>query len=307
MSSTTATANPQPIVPHYGNGNPQYQYYNNYGLSPSQAPPHPDRSYAAGVTSTASKFDPYYETAHPPTNIAFNSPPPPSLTEIHTEFTASSHHTTAPEVDLLNDSTLAAKIPTATRLTEQEMMDQDYQFALRLAAQLEAEDAAVRAKAQSKSNGNYQVSSEVMASQSRALTDAKRRNHEQAYHTVAAMGSYGDTEYGSITSTALTVPMNIPSSHNPTGSDAVHPSRPQWKQTRGTKTAAGATTGAIIGGVAFGPAFPIGMVLGGAAGGYAANKISKTGERRAQRKWEQNNFQKGTQQSLAVSHDAPLV
>jgi hypothetical protein len=83
----------------------------------------------------------------------------------------------------------------------------------------------------------------------------------------------------------------VPQSHNPSGSDAVHPNRYGMKQARKVKTATGATGGAIIGGVLFGPAWPLGMVVGGAAGGVAAKQISKAGERRAQRKYEKRNFQ----------------
>ncbi|KAG7339110.1 hypothetical protein IV203_025839 [Nitzschia inconspicua] len=83
----------------------------------------------------------------------------------------------------------------------------------------------------------------------------------------------------------------VPRSHNPSGSDAVHPRRAEMKQARKVKTAGAATGGAIVGGIIFGPAWPLGVVVGGAAGAVAGKQISKAGERRAQRKWEKKSFQ----------------
>ena len=101
--------------------------------------------------------------------------------------------------------------------------------------------------------------------------------------------------------------LQVPKSKNPTGSDAVHPHRLAWKADRGAKTTAGAVTGAIVGGICAGPLFPVGMYLGAAAGGYAVNKVSKHGERKAQRKWEKTTFQKNCKQSMVVKYDAVFV
>jgi hypothetical protein len=135
------------------------------------------------------------------------------------------------------------------------------------------------------------IPSEIIASQERALAEAKQRAVTRTSNSLTTT-----------TSGALvpSIPV-VPESNNPTGSDAVHPNRLVWKQTRGTKTCAGAAGGAIVGGVIFGPAFPVGMVLGGAAGGYVTNKLSKHGERRAQRKWEQSNYQQAAAHSQ-VAH-----
>jgi len=101
--------------------------------------------------------------------------------------------------------------------------------------------------------------------------------------------------------------LQVPKSTNPSGSDAVHPSRPVWKATRGAKTTTGALAGAVVGGICAGPLFPIGIYVGGAAGAYATNKISKIGERRAQRCWEQSNFQKAAKQSMVIKCNAVFV
>lgn len=66
------------------------------------------------------------------------------------------------------------------------------------------------------------------------------------------------------------------------------------KKQRKRKTAAGAVGGMVVGGLALGPA---GVFLGAAAGAVATNKICKARERRAQRKYEQENFQQGAEQS----------
>lgn len=138
---------------------------------------------------------------------------------------------------------------------------------------------------------------EIIASQERALEQAKQRGSSGSSGSNTAMTSYGPTDQL----------ISVPTSHNPTGSDAVHPHRMQWKQNRGGKTAAGATGGAIIGGIVMAPVFPIGMAIGGAVGGYAANKISKHGERRAQREWEQSSVQQGAQRSLAAKYQGSVV
>ena len=132
------------------------------------------------------------------------------------------------------------------------------------------------------------VSADVIASQELALERIQRQSHAPHHHDTSS------------TSQALTVPMQVPRSLNPTGSDSVHPNKKAMKEVRKGKTAVGVVGGATIGGIAFGPAFPVGMVVGGAVGGYATNKLSKFGERRAQRKWEQQSFQHGTEVSPAV-------
>eukprot|EP00529_Nitzschia_sp_RCC80_P031803 CAMPEP_0113462120 /NCGR_PEP_ID=MMETSP0014_2-20120614/11912_1 /TAXON_ID=2857 /ORGANISM="Nitzschia sp." /LENGTH=362 /DNA_ID=CAMNT_0000353941 /DNA_START=234 /DNA_END=1322 /DNA_ORIENTATION=+ /assembly_acc=CAM_ASM_000159 len=95
----------------------------------------------------------------------------------------------------------------------------------------------------------------------------------------------------------------VPRSSNPTGSDAVVPTKYQMKSTRKVKMGAGAVGGAVVGGVLFGPAWPIGAVAGGAAGAYGTKQIAKVSERRAQRKYEKRSVQQQASNSLiAAAH-----
>lgn len=225
-------------------------YYSNYGFSPNQAPPHPD---ANSVYRS--------HLAHGTAPMGFASPPPPTLQDVYSEFGPPTSHV----VDLLDTSNA---VQPAYATTQEES---------RLANSVPREISMMEG-----------IPSEIIASQERAIAEAKHR-----------------TQTGSLTTTssrALTTSLPVvPESNNPTGSDAVHPNRLVWKHSRGGKTAAGAASGALVGGVIFGPAFPVGMVLGGAAGGYVTNKLSKSGERRAQRKWEQSNFQRVAAHSPVVN------
>mmetsp|Transcript_20590 Transcript_20590/g.33130 ORF Transcript_20590/g.33130 Transcript_20590/m.33130 type:complete len:260 (+) Transcript_20590:46-825(+) len=82
--------------------------------------------------------------------------------------------------------------------------------------------------------------------------------------------------------------IRVPRSQNPHGSDDVHPKKKKMKKQRKQRTAAAAVGGSIVGGVVLGPA---GIFLGAAVGGVAAKQICKVGERRAQRRYEQESFQ----------------
>jgi hypothetical protein len=81
-------------------------------------------------------------------------------------------------------------------------------------------------------------------------------------------------------------------------SDAIHPQKYSMKMSRRNKTAVGAVSGALVGTMVF-PV--VGTVVGGYVGGYTINKIHKSGERRAQRKWEQTSFQATARQSPVVN------
>jgi hypothetical protein len=76
----------------------------------------------------------------------------------------------------------------------------------------------------------------------------------------------------------------------------VHPRKYQMKTERKVKTAASAATGAVIGGLILAPVWPIGAAAGAAAGGYAVKVISRSGERKQQRKWDRKNFNEYTAQ-----------
>jgi len=145
----------------------------------------------------------------------------------------------------------------------------------------------------------------IVASQQRAWEEIHSRNPSS--RDVQTSTSTSSTDNGPTTIVPHTPPIRVPRSSNPTGSDAVHPSKYQMKQNRPAKTVLGAASGAVIGGIAAGPVFPVGMVLGGAAGAVAARQASKAGERRAQRQWEQANFQHGTSSSLVRRGNGVVV
>jgi hypothetical protein len=132
---------------------------------------------------------------------------------------------------------------------------------------------------------------DIIASQERALTEAKNggnNNNRSAFTAITTRENHRAPK--------------VSTSGQPL-SDAIHPQKYEMKQARKSKTAVGATGGAIVGGILAGPAFPVGMALGGAAGGYAANKFSKFGERRAQRKHEQSNFQQAANRTVLVQSE----
>uniref|UniRef100_A0A7S4EM85 Uncharacterized protein n=1 Tax=Pseudo-nitzschia australis TaxID=44445 RepID=A0A7S4EM85_9STRA len=69
--------------------------------------------------------------------------------------------------------------------------------------------------------------------------------------------------------------------------DDVHPGKQRMKKQRKRKTVAGTIGGMVVGGVALGP---VGVIAGAFWGGVATREISKKGEKRAQRKHEQDSF-----------------
>lgn len=300
------------MTPYYapapGGDRTQYntqQYYNNYAYAPNQAPPHPEQTvaYNNGYYNNQAPPQGYSAGGHEGWNVSFASPPAPTLNEVYSEFgqgtspLSSNNNTpnTANGVsfDLLDDSAP----PTAMTPAHHN----DLQTAAYLAAQDSNGDRTTSSPKSSPSNAvvtTDDIPSEIVAAQERAFADCKQR------HLQSRNAGGGSTSQAMVPHNPAFV---IPESSNPSGSDAVHPNREVWRHTRGNKTAAGAAGGAIVGGIVFGPAFPVGMLLGGAAGGYATNKMSKHGERRAQRKWEETNYQRGAQNSLAVTSNATMV
>ena len=239
--------------------------------------------------------DPYYnnygyspaQASHQPDmttwNNGFASPPPPTWNQVQQEF--GRNQSNGNSFDLLDNTNvpvgayLASRAPSVTPYGAPEgSMTQSATFGHELSY-------------------DSDIPPEIIASQERAMEEAKNRQRN------GSLSSSSSSSERRVTAHA----MGVPSSSNPAGSDAVHPNRNQWKQSRGAKTAVGATSGAIIGGIAFGPAFPVGMVLGGAMGGYATNKLSKHGERRAQREWEQSSVQHGAMASLASRSRTSMV
>jgi hypothetical protein len=140
----------------------------------------------------------------------------------------------------------------------------------------------------------------VYAQQDRLWNSIHQEHHHQSSLVPHSTSSYPSTMTVYEPSNENKI-IHVPRSHNPTGSDAVHPRRAEMKQARKVNTATAATGGAIVGGVLFGPAWPLGVVVGGAAGAVAGKQISKAGERRAQRKWEKKSFQHYATSESAVA------
>jgi hypothetical protein len=95
--------------------------------------------------------------------------------------------------------------------------------------------------------------------------------------------------------------ITVPMSTNPIGSDSIHPRKTEMKRERHVKMAVGVVSGALVGTLVLGP---VGTVLGAPIGCYTANKLSKQGERRAQRKWEQRSVQDAAAHSCLVQSGA---
>jgi len=163
---------------------------------------------------------------------------------------------------------------------------------------------------------NSSVPADLLESQQRMLDEISRRKKleesDEAIARALALGHpqnynhhHSSRAYGA--SRAMTTYQYPSRSYDDASlrygtSEAVHPLKNHMKQARPYKTAAGAAGGAVLGGVVMAPVFPVGMMLGGVAGGMATNKACKAGEKRAQRKWEQNSFQRGTESSLVAAH-----
>jgi hypothetical protein len=131
---------------------------------------------------------------------------------------------------------------------------------------------------------------DIIASQERAMEQAKR----------------GGSSSRALTTTTNTHPsssstMVVPNSRSPVGSDAVHPLKKEMKKKRHVKMAGGGVGGALVGTLVLGP---VGTVLGIPIGVYTANKLSKQGERRAQRKFEQHGVQEQAMNSKAMQSAA---
>jgi hypothetical protein len=272
MTTTQPKANM--LVPHYGPGNNE-RIYNNYGLpqQPTYTPTQQQGSYQESMT------------APPPTSpdsprLVLDFPP-----ELSHQAPFSQQQQRQQPVDLLDDYDFRSSIDvTAEYRAPQE---QAWPQTIAPTTVPQAHNMVPR---------NDDVSDDIIASQERALAEIRQR-HEQSLATKSTTTQ----------SRPLTVPIYVPRSNNPSGSDAVHPQKKTMKHVRKFNTAAGVAGGALVGGLAFGPAFPLGMVLGGSAGGYAANKVSKSGERLAQRKWEQQSFQRGVDESPAVRREGAFA
>lgn len=140
------------------------------------------------------------------------------------------------------------------------------------------------------------LSPEIIAEQERLLKEIQQRNAAKADRSNVDMTLWDPaTHYYSR--------VVVPKSTNPTGSDAVVPTKYQMKNARKAKMGAGAVGGAVVGGILFGPAWPLGVVAGGAAGAYGSKQIAKATERRTQRKFEKKSVQHQASQSIVAQPD----
>jgi hypothetical protein len=142
------------------------------------------------------------------------------------------------------------------------------------------------------------VTSGFIVSQEQAFV-AARRSNARFSNVFARRSSKSKSNYGSAPPPFNALVPSRPSDRNSVGTpDAVHPKRQKMKKQRKIKTAVAVGAGVVVGGIIIGP---VGLVVGGVIGGVAANKLSKAGERRAQRKFERENYQRAAQQSMAVN------
>lgn len=88
------------------------------------------------------------------------------------------------------------------------------------------------------------------------------------------------------------------------GVAVLDPKKDKRKQTRKMKTSAGAVGGAMFGGLVLGP---VGVVLGAGAGASVSNKMAKSRDKRKQSEFEQKNFQRGANSSVANKGDGAFV
>jgi hypothetical protein len=264
------------LVPHYGpNYNPYYNnYYQQQPQQPQQPPPHPYYSYS-------------------PDDVTDNGIPSVITTE-----------NTQPSVDsLLND-----EYPNFGRSSNESYDDDDYipddVVASQARAWRDAQAPDDIAASQARAWRDTQAPDDIAASQARAWRDAQAPDDIVPSQVRAWRDAQARNEQPSTFLTATFQPTrpNVPYSRNRNGSDGVHPNRAGMKTERQITTAAAAAGGAVVGAMVTGPIFPVGFVVGGAISGYTANKIHKQGERRAQRKWEQSNFQTGAQKASIFQH-----
>lgn len=87
----------------------------------------------------------------------------------------------------------------------------------------------------------------------------------------------------------------------------VHPNKYTMKAERKVKTAASASAGAVIGSVVLLPIWPIGAIVGAAVGGYAGKVVSRSGERKKQRKWDEKNLNEYTAQGICDVQSAGVT
>ncbi|KAL3921032.1 MAG: hypothetical protein SGILL_002966 [Bacillariaceae sp.] len=274
----TGTSQEQ-VVPHYGN-----EQYHKYQVPASYNPEY--TSYASSTVaasnppdlldSAASSYDSSYMNQQPSSNTADD------VLAVFEQPTA----VTAPAPAQDNDAFLRS-------FTSEEIAEQQ-----RLMADIEKRKSSIVTQSAPPVGGDMTV----YQHQERLWNSMHQSGNgsQMVPHTSSATGNTRDLTTYDYTTHQEHQLVTVPRSHNPSGSDAVHPRRKEMKQARKIKQATAATGGAIVGGVLFGPAWPIGVVAGGAVGAVAGKQISKAGERRAQRKWEKQTFRQYAASESAV-------
>merc|ERR1711992_415797 len=138
---------------------------------------------------------------------------------------------------------------------------------------------------------------ELIEEQERILSQIQKQNHGRSNNGNNQLVSWNSTTGQERFEQKLIDSLPEEESSSSYGLPAeVHPKKYQMKTERKVKTAASATAGMVVGGLILAPVFPIGMAAGAAVGGYTAKVISRSGERKQQRKWDQKNFNDYTAQ-----------
>ena len=131
---------------------------------------------------------------------------------------------------------------------------------------------------------------DIIKAQSQALEQARAR-------TVSNNSNTAEPVMDHPTDSSNAGVLHVPRSTLKSGSDAVLPGKKKMRKSRKLHTVAGGATGAICGTLILGP---VGTVLGGAAGAYGSNKLHKSSERKAQRKFEQRSVQQGALKAKGI-------
>jgi hypothetical protein len=283
---------PQQLVPHYGPGGPHNfdSYYHNYQIPSTSKPEYVNyasSTVAASHNTPSELFDGSYRSGN-----SSNHPVGPSLSRDSTDDLLVSFEATPTPSSLSVPPSISPSSNNAqndafiSSFSKEDLAEQE-----RLMKEIEQRKSIVVPK-----EANDMT---VYEQQDRLWNSIHHQQHHDS--TMVPHSSYPSTMTVYDQKSNDKKMIQVPRSRNPTGSDAVHPRRSEMKQARKVKTATAATGGAIFGGVLFGPAWPLGVVVGGAAGAVAGKQISKAGERRAQRKWEKENFQHYASSQSAVA------
>lgn len=278
------------LVPHYGPAGQQQSYYQNYQIPSTDQPQY--MNYASSTVAASNPPD-LLEASYGSSSNSYGLEQSPSGNTADDVLAA---FETAPAPAGLSSSAPTNNVITSpspndafiNSFTKEELAEQE-----RLMKEIEQRKSSMVVPTE--------VSDVTVYEQQDRLWNSYHEQRNQHPHD--SMVPHSSLSYPS----TMTVyesnehMITVPRSHNPTGSDAVHPRRAEMKQARKVKTATAATGGAIVGGVIFGPAWPLGVVVGGAAGAVAGKQLSKVGERRAQRKWEKKNFQHYAASESAVA------